>query len=67
MKEAKKDCKDFAQNIVHQTTIMMQEAQLTQIKLFQKMQLNYRIQIQEIDNRHQERLREANEALAIMT
>ena len=67
MKEAKKDCKDFAQNIVHQTTIMMQEAQLTQIKLFQKMQLNYKNKIQEIDNRHRETLNEANEALAVMT
>ena len=37
MKEAKKDCEDFAQNIVFHTTIMMQEARLTQIKLFQKL------------------------------
>ena len=48
-------------------TILMQEAQLTQIKLFQKMQLNYKNKIQKIDNHHQEMPNEANEALAVMT
>ena len=45
MKESKKDCEDFAQNIVFHTSIMMQEAQQTQIKLFQKLQLNFKNQL----------------------
>ena len=46
---------------------MMQEAQLTQIKLFQRLQLNFKNQAQEIDTCHQQGLKEAKEALAIMT
>ena len=63
MKEAEKDCEDFAKNIVYHTTIMMQEAQLTQLKLFQRLQLNFKNQAQEIDTRHQQGLKEAKEAL----
>ena len=67
MKEAKIDYEDFARTIVHHTTIMMQEAQMTQLKLFQRMQLSFQNQVQEIDNRHQESIKEANVALSIMS
>ena len=45
----------------------MQEAQQAQIKLFQKLQFNFRNQLQFMYARHQEGLKEATEALAIMT
>ena len=58
MKETKIDCNDFARHIVQQTLIMMQEAQLTQIRLFQKLQLNYTAQVQQMDTRHQQSIKE---------
>ena len=67
MKEMEINCNDFARHIVQQTTIMMQEAQLTQIRLFQKLQLNYTDQAQQMNTCHQQSIKEAKEALATMT